>query len=123
MHLWARYQVLTSISGFPHDSWQHGGGTGHTGLRFVCLETKGTRFPELPDFPAKPCRGGIMTVHHFPALVVSLVSLRAHLFADQNHTDAGMARISTARTTKRTCKQLTELRYVTCLMACGRLPS
>jgi Domain of unknown function (DUF1996) len=41
----------------------------HTGLRFVCLETKGTRFPELADFPKKPCKGGIMTVHHFPSLV------------------------------------------------------
>jgi hypothetical protein len=42
---------------------------GHVGLRFVCLETKGTRFPELPNFPSKPCKGGIMTVHHFPSLV------------------------------------------------------
>jgi len=40
---------------------------GHAGLRFVCLDNKGTRFPELPDFPTKPCKGGIMTVHHFPA--------------------------------------------------------
>lgn len=39
----------------------------HTGLRFVCLETKGTRFPELADFPPRPCKGGIMTVHHFPS--------------------------------------------------------
>jgi len=39
----------------------------HTGLRFVCLETKGTRFPELADFPKRPCKGGIMTVHHFPS--------------------------------------------------------
>jgi hypothetical protein len=37
------------------------------GLKFVCLENKGTRFPELDDFPKRPCRGGIMTVHHFPA--------------------------------------------------------
>lgn len=42
---------------------------GHAGLRFVCLENKGTRFPELPDFPTKACKGGIMTVHHFPSLV------------------------------------------------------
>jgi len=42
---------------------------GHPGLRFVCLETKGTRFPELPDFPTKACKGGIMTVHHFPSFV------------------------------------------------------
>jgi hypothetical protein len=40
---------------------------GHAGLRFVCLTNKGTRFPELPDFPKKKCVGGIMTVHHFPS--------------------------------------------------------
>jgi hypothetical protein len=39
----------------------------HIGLRFVCLTDKNTRFPELPDFPTKPCKGGIMTVHHFPS--------------------------------------------------------
>ncbi len=27
---------------------------GHTGLRFTCLDTKSTRFPEYPDFPPKP---------------------------------------------------------------------
>ena len=43
------------------------GGRGNPGLRFVCLENKGTRFPELATFPNRPCRGGIMTVHHFPA--------------------------------------------------------
>lgn len=37
------------------------------GLKFVCLEDKGTRFPELDVFPDSRCRGGIMTVHHFPA--------------------------------------------------------
>ena len=37
------------------------------GLKFVCLQNKGTRFPELDDFPTQPCPGGIMTVHHFPA--------------------------------------------------------
>ncbi|KAK3936441.1 hypothetical protein QBC46DRAFT_296160 [Diplogelasinospora grovesii] len=37
------------------------------GLKFVCLADKGTRFPELDDFPTSPCKGGIMTVHHFPA--------------------------------------------------------
>ena len=45
----------------------------HPGLRFVCLETKGTRFPESPDFPTGPCKGGIMTVHHFPSLVIPLL--------------------------------------------------
>src|SRR3569833_70851 len=39
----------------------------HHGLRFVCLDSKLTRFPELPEFPTKPCKGGIMTVHHFPS--------------------------------------------------------
>lgn len=38
-----------------------------TGLKFVCLEDSYTRFPELDQFPSTPCRGGIMTVHHFPA--------------------------------------------------------
>ncbi|KAF9521307.1 hypothetical protein CPB83DRAFT_932329 [Crepidotus variabilis] len=37
------------------------------GLKFVCLQDKGTRFPELDNFPTTPCKGGIMTVHHFPA--------------------------------------------------------
>ncbi|CAI4214957.1 unnamed protein product [Parascedosporium putredinis] len=40
---------------------------GAPGLRFVCLQNKGTRFPELANFPTSPCVGGIMTVHHFPA--------------------------------------------------------
>lgn len=40
---------------------------GNPGLRFVCLQDKGTRFPELTTFPTEPCPGGIMTVHHFPA--------------------------------------------------------
>ncbi|GAW13721.1 hypothetical protein ANO14919_031100 [Xylariales sp. No.14919] len=37
------------------------------GLKFVCLENKSTRFPELDEFPTQKCTGGIMTVHHFPA--------------------------------------------------------
>jgi hypothetical protein len=37
------------------------------GLKFVCLQDKNTRFPELDEFPSTPCPGGIMTVHHFPA--------------------------------------------------------
>jgi hypothetical protein len=40
---------------------------GHVGLKFVCLESKGTRFPELSNFPTRACKGGIMTVHHFPS--------------------------------------------------------
>lgn len=39
------------------------------GLKFVCLQNKSTRFPELDEFPTGKCVGGIMTVHHFPALV------------------------------------------------------
>jgi hypothetical protein len=44
-----------------------GGGGGHKGLKFTCLQNKDTRFPELDDFPPNKCVGGIMTVHHFPA--------------------------------------------------------
>ncbi|SPO06213.1 uncharacterized protein DNG_08902 [Cephalotrichum gorgonifer] len=40
---------------------------GYPGLKFVCLQNKGTRFPELAEFPTQPCVGGIMTVHHFPS--------------------------------------------------------
>ncbi|RYP42462.1 hypothetical protein DL767_000150 [Monosporascus sp. MG133] len=43
------------------------GAKGHPGLRYVCLDDVLTRFPETPDFPTKPCRGGIMSVHHFPS--------------------------------------------------------
>lgn len=39
----------------------------NVGLRFTCLENKDTRFPEVNGFPSKPCKGGIMTEHHFPA--------------------------------------------------------
>ncbi|KAI1333849.1 hypothetical protein F5Y15DRAFT_322246 [Xylariaceae sp. FL0016] len=39
----------------------------HPGLRYTCLQNALTRFPETPDFPSKPCHGGIMTVHHFPS--------------------------------------------------------
>jgi hypothetical protein len=42
------------------------------GLKFVCLQNKSTRFPELDEFPKQKCVGGIMTVHHFPASVFSL---------------------------------------------------
>lgn len=43
------------------------GMTKHKGLRFTCLDNKSTRFPEIDDFPKKPCKGGLMTEHHFPA--------------------------------------------------------
>lgn len=47
----------------------------YPGLKFVCLQDKATRFPELDSFPTEPCNG-IMTVHHFPGYVMNLVSLR-----------------------------------------------
>lgn len=43
----------------------------YPGLKFVCLQDKATRFPELDSFPTQPCNG-IMTVHHFPAYVTGL---------------------------------------------------
>lgn len=39
---------------------------GYTGLKFVCLADKNTRYPESDTFPTGKCKGGIMTVHHFP---------------------------------------------------------
>ncbi|KAJ0106990.1 hypothetical protein J7T55_011085 [Diaporthe amygdali] len=44
-----------------------GAGNSQKGLKFVCLQNKSTRFPELDNFPTSPCPGGIMTVHHFPS--------------------------------------------------------
>ncbi|KAJ4295398.1 hypothetical protein N0V90_007410 [Kalmusia sp. IMI 367209] len=38
----------------------------HVGLRYQCL-TGQNRGAEMPDFPTKPCTGGIFTSHHFPA--------------------------------------------------------
>ena len=52
--------------GSPTYGAEHGS-RGKPGVRFVCLQNKGARFPELPNFPDKPCVGRIMTVHHFPA--------------------------------------------------------
>jgi hypothetical protein len=43
---------------------------GNTGLKFVCLNDKGTRVPETDTFPTGKCRAGIMTVHHFPQSVL-----------------------------------------------------
>lgn len=52
-----------------------GQSNGQKGLKFVCLQNKSTRFPELDTFPPQPCTGGIMTVHHFPTFVAfSLVA-------------------------------------------------
>lgn len=46
----------------------------HIGLRYQCL-TGLNRGAEMPDFPTKPCSGGIFTTHHFPASVPSLSCL------------------------------------------------
>lgn len=54
----------------------------HKGLRFTCLTTKSTRFPEVDDFPKKPCVGGLMTEHHFPALEAFCIDMAVSLFAD-----------------------------------------
>lgn len=81
-----------------------GQSNGQKGLKFVCLQNKSTRFPELDTFPTQPCPGGIMTVHHFPTFVP--LSLRApsalslHIYDDWTILtltrlpvlDAGMAR-------------------------------
>lgn len=40
---------------------------GSPGLRYTCLATKSTRFPETQEFPKAPCAAGIMAVHHFPS--------------------------------------------------------
>ena len=69
----------------------------NVGLRFVCLTDKNTRFPELPDFPTKACKGGIMTVHHFPSYVIETFSGK---FLGSLMADAGMARILTRLTTR-----------------------
>jgi len=37
------------------------------GLRYTCLSDVMTRFPETANFPASPCKAGIMAIHHFPA--------------------------------------------------------
>ncbi|KAH7109106.1 hypothetical protein B0J11DRAFT_601978 [Dendryphion nanum] len=37
------------------------------GLRYQCIQGQNRQFPETPDFPTKPCSGGIFTTHHFPA--------------------------------------------------------
>ncbi|PSN67621.1 hypothetical protein BS50DRAFT_599769 [Corynespora cassiicola Philippines] len=39
----------------------------NVGLRHVCLQDVMTRFPETAELPPRPCPGGIMAVHHFPA--------------------------------------------------------
>jgi len=40
----------------------------HVGLRYQCLQGQ-NRGAEMPDFPTKPCSGGLFTTHHFPASV------------------------------------------------------
>jgi len=71
------------------------------GLKFVCLTDKNTRFPELDNFPTGQCRGGIMTVHHFPSSVVSF-SLSLYSLTDLR-SDVGTARPSILPTTNLTC--------------------
>ena len=71
------------------------------GLKFVCLTDKNTRFPELDNFPTGQCRGGIMTVHHFPSSVVSF-SLSLYSLTDLR-LDVGTARPSIPLTTNLTC--------------------
>lgn len=48
------------------------------GLRYTCLQTVMTRGPEQNTLPAQPCPAGIMTVHHFPALVDLLIVYVVH---------------------------------------------
>lgn len=81
-----------------------GQSNGQKGLKFVCLQNKSTRFPELDTFPTQPCPAGIMTVHHFPTFVpLSLLApspTSLHFYADcplltstwLPVLDAGMAR-------------------------------
>jgi hypothetical protein len=56
--------------------------TKHKGLRFTCLDNKSTRFPEVSDFPTKPCKGGLMTEHHFPALGIPAHQNNVSLYAN-----------------------------------------
>jgi hypothetical protein len=37
------------------------------GLAYTCLDTILTRGFETQDFPMRPCRAGIMAIHHFPS--------------------------------------------------------
>jgi hypothetical protein len=37
------------------------------GLAYTCLDTILTRGFETQDFPTRPCRAGIMAIHHFPS--------------------------------------------------------
>ena len=53
--------------GSPSTNSLEGGGRGHPGLRYTCLQTVLTRGGETADFPTGPCPAGIMAIHHFPA--------------------------------------------------------
>lgn len=57
---------------------------GQKGLKFVCLQNKSTRFPELDVFPTQPCPAGIMTVHHFPTFVPHFLYCYCSLFNFQS---------------------------------------
>lgn len=81
-----------------------GQSNGQKGLKFVCLQNKSTRFPELDTFPTQPCQAGIMTVHHFPSFVafslVTTIPFSSSMYANHRGLmltclyvlDAGMAR-------------------------------
>ena len=43
------------------------GAEGYKALRYTCLQDILTRGSETFEFPKKPCPGGIMAIHHFPA--------------------------------------------------------
>ena len=43
------------------------GAKAHQGLKYTCLDTILTRGNETREFPSKPCKAGIMAIHHFPA--------------------------------------------------------
>ncbi|KAF2182907.1 hypothetical protein K469DRAFT_728284 [Zopfia rhizophila CBS 207.26] len=42
------------------------------GLRYQCLQAQ-SRGAGMPDFPTRPCSGGIFTTHHFPALMYNTI--------------------------------------------------
>jgi hypothetical protein len=49
----------------------------HIGLSYQCM-TGGNRGALIADFPKQACSGGIFTTHHFPPLVVPLISLETY---------------------------------------------
>jgi hypothetical protein len=53
--------------GSPKLDQSAGEAAAHHGLRYTCLQTVMTRFPESQEFPKGKCPAGIMAVHHFPS--------------------------------------------------------